>query len=51
MKRILIITIITTFIGCSTNNAPADGDMIPILSPSMNMEPYNDGSGLVRVTS
>ena len=48
--RIPIIFVLAVFISCSTDNSPADGEMIPLLAPSMQLEPYNDGSGLVRVT-
>ena len=48
--RIPIIFVLAVFISCSTDNTPADGEMIPLLGPSMQLEPYNDGSGLVRVT-
>jgi antitoxin component YwqK of YwqJK toxin-antitoxin module len=51
MMRIVIIFMLAAFLSCSTDNQPADGDMVPLLAPAMQMEPYNDGSGLVRVTS
>ena len=50
MKRILIIIAFTTILSCSTDNTPADGEMFPVLAANMKMEPYDDGSGLVRVT-
>ena len=50
MDKILIIAVIGAFFACSTNNTPTDGEMIPLLSPAMQMEPYNDGSGLIQVT-
>ena len=48
--RILIIIAFTTILSCSTDNTPADGEMVPVLAANMKMEPYDDGSGLVRVT-
>ena len=51
MNKFLIIVILGTFSACSTDNSLADGKMIPILEPTMHEEPYNDGSGLVRVTT
>jgi antitoxin component YwqK of YwqJK toxin-antitoxin module len=51
MKRILIIIAFTAILSCSTDNTPADGEMFPVLAANMIMEPYDDGSGLVRVTS
>jgi len=50
MKRVLIIIAFIAFLSCSTDKMPADGKMFPVLSANMQIEPYNDGSGLVRVT-
>ena len=50
MNRILIITAFIAFLSCSTENMPADGEMFPLLAADMKIEPYEDGSGLVRVT-
>lgn len=50
MKKILVIIALATFLSCSTNTSPADGEMFPVLTANMTIEPYNDGSGLVRVT-
>lgn len=50
MHKILLITILGAFIGCSTDNLPTDGAMVPLAEAAAKIEPYNDGSGLVRAT-
>ena len=50
MNRILIITAFVAFLSCSTENMTADGEMFPLLAADMKIEPYEDGSELVRVT-
>lgn len=50
MKRILVIIAFTAILSCSTDNTSVDGEMVPVLAVNMKMEPYDDGSGLVRVT-
>jgi antitoxin component YwqK of YwqJK toxin-antitoxin module len=52
MNKTLTIIAISIIIGCSANNnTPADGSMTPVLKVSMQQEPYDDGSGLIRVST
>ena len=50
MIRILTIIIFLAFLSCSTDTRPLEGEMFPKLAANMQVEPYNDGSGLLRVT-
>ena len=50
MIRILTVIAFLAFLSCSTNNKPADGEMFPKLAANMQIDPYNDGSELLRVT-
>ena len=51
MKRlfawILAVSILT---GCNQQDTPAEGEMVPPLPPAAKLEPFDDGSGVVRVT-
>jgi antitoxin component YwqK of YwqJK toxin-antitoxin module len=51
MKRILIIIAFTALFSCANDTTPVDGEMVPELASSMKIEPYDDGSGLLRVTA
>ena len=53
MIRILTIIVFAGFVSCSTDDKPdkpVSGEMFPKLAANMQIEPYNDGSGLLRVT-
>ena len=52
MKRILLIFVGASILACTnTTTSTSDGEMVPILAATAQLEPYNDGSGLVRATA
>jgi antitoxin component YwqK of YwqJK toxin-antitoxin module len=50
MKKAIILSVFVLFIACTNNNSPAEGEMIPLLAPAAKLEPFDDGSGLVKAT-
>lgn len=52
MKRILLIFVGASILACTnTTTSTSDGEMVPILAATAQLEPYDDGSGLVRATA
>jgi antitoxin component YwqK of YwqJK toxin-antitoxin module len=52
MKKVIIILVLGVFISCNEQKTVSnDGGMIPMLPVAAQLEPYDDGSGLVRVTT
>jgi antitoxin component YwqK of YwqJK toxin-antitoxin module len=51
MNRILLIFVAATIFACSDNTTTSDGEMVPVPVSTARLEPYDDGSGLIRATS
>jgi antitoxin component YwqK of YwqJK toxin-antitoxin module len=51
MNRLLIAAAFMALFSCNNNTSTTpDGELTPFLPPAAVMEPYNDGSGLVKAT-
>lgn len=50
MNKIIIFLLLTVAVACTGGSEINDGDMVPLLAPSAKIEPFDDGSGLVKVT-
>ena len=52
MKKVIIVLVLGVFIACDKQQIISnDGEMMPLIPAAAQLEPYEDGSGLVRVTT
>jgi antitoxin component YwqK of YwqJK toxin-antitoxin module len=52
MKKVIVILALVVFVSCNEKQAaPVDGELVPALPPAGELEPYDDGSDLVKVTA
>ena len=52
MKKVIIVLILGAFVACDKQQTiSTDGGMVPMIPAAAQLEPYDDGSGLVRVTT
>ncbi len=51
MKKSIISFVLITVLSCTNEITTKEGEMVPLLAPSAKLEPFDDGSGMVKVTT